>query len=120
MGLGADVCSVDRMRASLVRTPRVRDRVFTEAERSYCDGCRDPASRYAARFAAKEAVLKAMAVGLGACRLRDIEVVRDGGGAPTLVLHDRAAELAADRGIRTWRVSLSHDGGVAFAVAVAE
>jgi holo-[acyl-carrier protein] synthase len=120
MGLGADVCSVERMRASLARTPGLRLRVFTDAERSYCDSCRDPAPRYAARFAAKEAAMKAMSVGLGACKLREIEVVRGESGAPGLVLHAGAAALAAERGIRSWRVSLSHDGGVAFAVALAD
>jgi holo-[acyl-carrier protein] synthase len=119
IGLGVDVCSVERMRAALARTPGIRDRIFTAAEQAYCDRRRQPAERYAARFAAKEAVLKAMGVGIGACRLRDIEVVRAESGEPCVELHATAAGLAADRGVRTWRVSMSHDGGVAFAVAVA-
>ena len=61
-----------------------------------------------------------MAVGLGACKLREIEVVRSESGAPSLILHDGAATLAARRGVRAWHLSLSHDGGVAFAVALAE
>jgi holo-[acyl-carrier protein] synthase len=120
IGLGADTCSVDRMRRALARTPGIRDRVFTAAEQRYCDGRRDPAERYAVRFAAKEAVMKAMGVGIGACRLCDIEVERASSGAPSIVLHGRAAVLAAERGVGRWHIALSHDAGVAFAVALAE
>jgi holo-[acyl-carrier protein] synthase len=119
VGVGVDVCEVDRMRATLARTPTFRQRAFTAAEQEYCDKRRDPAERYAVRFAAKEAVLKAMGLGLGSCRLRDIEVVRASSGAPAAVLHGRAAELAAARGITTWHLSLTHAGPIAQALAVA-
>lgn len=118
-GVGVDLCDVDRMRRSLERTPGLRLRVFTEDERAYCDARRDPAERYAARFAAKEAVLKALRVGLGACPLRDIEVARSVDGAPSVVLHGAAAELAADRGVARWHLSLTHTAHVAGAVVVA-
>ena len=120
IGLGVDTVDVDRFRTVLGRTPGLLDRVFTEAERRYAHEQRDPTQRLAARFAAKEAVLKALGVGLGAVRLRDIEVVRAASGAPGLVLHGSAAELAGRRGVARWWLSLSHTDLVATAVAAAE
>lgn len=120
IGIGVDVCAVDRMRQALVRTPRLKERLFTDAEQAYCERRRDPAERYAARFAAKEATLKAMGSGLGACRLRDIEIARADSGAPSLVLHGGAARLASERGVARWHLTLSHGGGIAQAVVVAE
>jgi holo-[acyl-carrier protein] synthase len=119
LGAGVDLCEVDRMRRVLARTPGFAARVFTDDEQAYCRARRDPAERFAARFAAKEAVLKAMGVGLGACAFRDIEVVRAESGAPSLALHGAAAELAAARGIARWHVSLSHTSVVAEALVIA-
>jgi holo-[acyl-carrier protein] synthase len=119
VGVGIDLCDVERMAAVLARTPGFRLRVFTEAERAWCDRKRQPAERYAARFAAKEAVLKAMGLGIGACGLRDIEVVRAPSGAPSVALHDRAIPLAAERGITAWHISLTHTGTLAQAIAIA-
>lgn len=119
LGIGVDLCEVDRMRTALARTPRLRTRLFTEAERGYCDRRRDPTERYAARFAAKEAVLKAMGLGVGACGWREIEVVRADSGAPSVVLHGTARRLADERGIGAWRLSLTHTHRVAEAIAVA-
>ena len=79
------------MRAALERTPTLRARVFTEDEQAYCDRRRDPTERYAARFAAKEAVMKAMGVGVGACKWREIEVAKAGSGAPSVRLSLRRA-----------------------------
>jgi holo-[acyl-carrier protein] synthase len=119
VGVGVDLCDVDRIRRTLTRTPGFATRVFTQAEQDYCRRARDPAERFAARFAAKEAVLKALAAGVGACPLRDIEVVRERSGAPAVVLHGAAAALAAERGVAGWRVSLTHTRTMAEAVAVA-
>jgi holo-[acyl-carrier protein] synthase len=119
LGVGVDLCEVDRMRRVLARTPGFAARAFTDDEQAYCRARRDPAERFAARFAAKEAVLKAMGVGLGACAFRDIEVVRAESGAPSLALHGAAAELAAARGIARWHVSLSHTSMVAEALVMA-
>jgi holo-[acyl-carrier protein] synthase len=119
LGAGVDLCEVDRMRRVLARTPGFAARVFTDDEQAYCRARRDPAERFAARFAAKEAVLKAMGVGLGACAFRDIEVVRAESGAPSLALHGAAAELAAARGIARWHMSLSHTSMVAEALVIA-
>ncbi len=107
------------MRAALARTPTMADRVFTPAERAYCDERHDPTERYAARFAAKEAVLKAMGLGLGACGWREIEVLRAESGAPSVVLHGRARELAEERGICSWRLTMTHTHRMAEAIAVA-
>jgi holo-[acyl-carrier protein] synthase len=119
IGIGVDLCEVERMRAALERTPTLRERVFTEQEQAYCDERRDPTERYAARFAAKEAVLKAMGLGIGACGWREIEVARADGGAPSVVLHGRARALAAERGIQTWRLTMTHTHRLAEAIAVA-
>jgi holo-[acyl-carrier protein] synthase len=119
VGVGVDLCDVDRIRRTLARTPGFAARVFTQAEQDYCRRARDPAERFAARFAAKEAVLKALSAGLGSCPLRDIEVVRASSGAPSVVLHGAAAALAAERGVATCRVSLTHTRTMAEAVAIA-
>jgi holo-[acyl-carrier protein] synthase len=119
IGIGVDLCEVERMRASLARTPTLRDRLFTEDEQAYCERRPDPAERYAARFAAKEAVLKAMGVGVGACRWRDIEVIRADSGAPSLRLHGAARALAESHGISRWLLTMTHTRQAAEAIAVA-
>ncbi len=107
------------MRTALARTPRLRIRVFTDDEQAYCDRRRDPTERYAARFAAKEAVMKAMGVGQGACKWREIEVAKAPSGAPSVRLHGGAARLAEERGITDWRLTMTHTHRVAEAIAVA-
>jgi holo-[acyl-carrier protein] synthase len=119
VGVGVDLCEVERMRRVLERTPGFAARVFTEAEREVCARRRNAAEGYAARFAAKEAVLKALGAGLGACALRDIEVVRSPSGAPSVALHGTAVDLAASRGVAAWHLSMTHTSIVAEAVAVA-
>ena len=119
-GVGVDAVDVVRFRMVLARRPGLARRLFTDGERSYAESGKDPASRLAARFAAKEAVLKALGVGIGAADFRDVEVVRGDDGAPRLSLDGRAAALAARRGVRWWHVSLSHTDLVALASVVAE
>jgi holo-[acyl-carrier protein] synthase len=119
VGVGVDLCDVDRVRLAIARTSGFVDRVYTGAEQQYCRQARDPAERFAARFAAKEAVLKAMGAGLGSSPLRAIEVVRASSGAPSVVLHGAAASLAAERGITDWKLSLTHTRTLAEAVAIA-
>jgi len=119
MGIGMDLVEVDRMRTAVDRTPGLVDRVFTTGEATWAAGARDPAQRLAARFAAKEAVLKALGVGLGAAPLRSIEVVRAPSGQPAVVLHDQASELADRLGVQVWHLSLTHTSTTAAAVAVA-
>jgi holo-[acyl-carrier protein] synthase len=124
-GIGIDAVDVDRFRRVLVRRPSLANRVFTDAERSDAAGRGDPAQHLAARFAAKEAVMKALGTGIGGFALHDVEVVRgtEPGarrGAPSLRLFDRAAALAAERGISNWHVSLTHTDRLAMAMVLAE
>jgi len=119
IGIGVDLCEVDRMRAALERTPTLRARVFTDDERAYCDRRKDPTERYAARFAAKEAVMKAMGVGIGSCKWREIEVVKARSGAPSVRLHGGAKALAEERSITAWRLTMTHTHRIAEAIAVA-
>lgn len=120
VGVGVDVVDVPRFRAVLGRRPGVAHRLFTDGERRYGERFPDPAARLAARFAAKEAVMKALGVGLGDFRLRDVEVLRAESGAPSLALHGAAAALAGERGVATWHLSLSHSDTSAVAFVVAE
>jgi len=119
-GVGVDAVDVARFRRVLARRPALAGRLFTRAERDYAAASADPAPRLAARFAAKEAVLKALGVGLGAAGFREVEVARREGGRPALVLSGRAAALARARGVGRWHVSLSHTETVAVASVVAE
>ena len=120
VGVGTDLVDLDRFRLAAERTPGILTRYFTEGERAYAERRQDPTERYAARFAAKEAVMKALGVGLGACEMAEIEVVRDeDSGAPDLRLHGKAAILAADRGVTAWHLSLTHTDTSAHAIVIA-
>jgi holo-[acyl-carrier protein] synthase len=119
VGIGVDVVEVRRMARALERTTRFADRCFTPAEQATCRARSEPAASFAARFAAKEAVLKALGLGLFSVPLVDIEVVGGADAAPAIALSGRAADAAAAAGAGRWLLSLSHDGGVAAAVAVA-
>ena len=118
--IGLDLVDVRRFAAVLERRTGMRLRLFTEGELSYAMATVDPDTRLAARFAAKEAVMKVLGVGLGACKFRDIEVVRHPDGRPELVLHGLAAERAAAAGLADWQVSLSHTESVAAAMVLAQ
>ena len=119
MGIGTDLVDVDRFRTVLRRRPSVAERLFTADERAYAQRAVDPAARLAARFAAKEAALKALGYGLGGMRMADIEVIRDDDGRPELLLHGDARSRAATRGVGRWLVSLSHTDHLAQATVVA-
>lgn len=119
IGIGLDVVDLDRFAVTLARTPTIVDRLFTDDERTYALARRDPTERFAGRFAAKEAVMKAMGVGIGEVRFRDIEVVRAESGAPSVRLHGEAAERATSLGIAEWRLTITHSRLVAEAIAVA-
>lgn len=120
VGLGVDLVEISRMRKILQRTPSFAERVFSEEERAYCDKGADRAAHYATRFAAKEAVVKALGTGF-ACGIgvRDIEVVRANSGKPEVKLYGRAAEIAADLGIREIPISLSYTKNDAICCAIA-
>ncbi len=120
VGVGIDAVDVERFRRVLGRRPNLADRLFTGGERLYSDAASDPVPRMSTRFAAKEATMKALGVGLGALAFTDVEVVRHGLGAPSLVLHRSAVELAERAGVAGWHLSLTHTDQVAVAVVVAE
>lgn len=109
---GVDLVSVERFREALERTEGFEARVFTERERAYCRRQADPTIHFAARFAAKEALLKALETGLAGVGLHtglhEVEVVNDGGGVPRLVLTGRAAQLASDLGAGAPSLSITH------------
>jgi holo-[acyl-carrier protein] synthase len=119
IGIGTDLVEVDRFRSVLQRTPGIVDRLFTSDEMAYAALCDDPSERLAVRFAAKEAVMKAMGAGIGDVSFVDIEVVRAESGEPSVVLHGRARERARQRGVSRWLLTLTHTHTLAHAIAVA-
>ena len=121
VGLGVDIVEIERMKKILARTPRFKTRVFSEEEQAYCDGKGVPEIHFATRFAAKEAVLKALGTGFSeGIGVRDIEVVRNAKGKPTVALHGRAKEVASELGVVEMPLSLSytHTEAVACAMAI--
>jgi holo-[acyl-carrier protein] synthase len=124
-GIGVDLCEVDRIRRAMTRPSgaRFRARVFTAGEQAACESERGAVrwESYAARFAAKEAVMKALGTGWrDGITFTDVEVVRAPGEAPTIRLHGVAATVAHRLGVACWHVSLSHTGAIAVAAVVAE
>ncbi|HEY3095813.1 MAG TPA: holo-ACP synthase [Acidimicrobiia bacterium] len=119
VGIGTDLVEIERFRLAMERRARLPERLFSDDERAYAFRHRDPVPRLAVRFAAKEAVMKALGVGLGAFKLRDVEVVRRRGGAPMVGLHGKATVLADERGVNAWHLSLTHSDSMAMAVAIA-
>ena len=119
VAVGIDVVLVDRFARALDRTPLLGDRLFTDAERVTSSGNPRSAESLAARFAAKEAVAKALGAPSG-LHWHDCEVVTDPDGRPWLTVSGTVAGVAAERGITRWHLSLSHDGGIASAMVVAE
>lgn len=120
--VGVDIVPIARMEQALKRTPSFKRTVFTNEEISYCESRTNPAQSYAARFAAREAVLKALGVGftdLGFHRLHDIAVVIDEKGRPHACLEGAAEEIASAQGVLDVAISLSHTPDVAVANAVA-
>ena len=119
-GVGVDLVKIPRMREVIARwDERFLRRVFTEAEIAYCRARRDPVPHFAARFAAKEAGMKALGTGLRlGVKWRELEVLRDRGQAPRLVLHGRTRELGLARGGHRMLLALTHDGDYAMAQAL--
>lgn len=122
VGTGIDIAEVPRIRLSIERFgERFLQRVFTEGEIRYCDSKANRFERYAARFAAKEAGMKALGTGWNfGVRWRDLEVARKPGGRPTLLLHGKAAEFAAKLGATNIALSLTHTPEQAMAQVILE
>ncbi len=119
-GIGVDLASIPRLREAVERwDDRFLRRVFTDQEIAYCRGRRDPIPHFAARFAAKEATLKALGTGLRmGVNWREMEVRRERGEAPTMVLSGRCRAIALSKGAECVLLSLSHDGDYALAQAM--
>ena len=116
VGVGIDVVDVPRFEIVMGRRPRIVQRLFTEGEQRTA---RMKPERLAARFAAKEAVMKSLGVGAGSVPWKSIEVVKASSGAPSIVLHGAAADLAARRGVNDFQISLTHTAMTAAAFVVA-
>ena len=121
LGLGVDICEIARMERALERHPTMRDRVFTPEEIAYCDSKARPAESYAGRFAAREAVIKALG-GYRGKRWQDISVTRAPSGAPAIRLEGTAKSRADALGIERVLITFTHEktSAVAFAVAVSQ
>jgi holo-[acyl-carrier protein] synthase len=120
-GLGVDICEISRMERALARHPTMRARVFTPEEIAYCDGKARPAESFAGRFAAREAVIKALG-GYRGRHWQDISVTRHPSGAPAITLAGNAERRAEALGISRVLITFTHEktNAVAFAVAVTD
>ncbi len=120
IGIGIDLVDIERFRRSLERTPSMTQRLFTATELAYVAPKVDPVPSLAARFAAREAVMKALGVGLGAFGFPDVWVERTDAGVPWLVVTAAAADLASAAGVTAWHLSLTHSDTIAAAYVIAE
>jgi len=122
VGTGIDIAEVPRIHQSIERFgDRFLHRVFTEGEMRYCDSKANRDERYAARFAAKEAAMKALGTGWNhGVRWRDCEVVRMPGGRPTIMFHGKAGEFASRLGVKNAALSISHTAEQAIAQVILE
>ncbi|NMO18041.1 holo-ACP synthase [Pyxidicoccus fallax] len=120
IGLGTDLCGIERIAGMMARTEgRFEARVFTEAERAYCQARGEPAQHFAARFAAKEAVLKALGAPEG-LSWHELEVFHTPEGRPALRLRGAAKEAAERLGVQRLHLTLTHSEGMAVATVIAE
>ncbi|MEV0368505.1 holo-ACP synthase [Streptomyces sp. NPDC050636] len=119
IGVGIDVAEIDRFEAALERTPELAQRLFIESELLLPSGERRGIASLAARFAAKEAIAKALGAP-GGLHWTDAEVYVEDSGQPRLRVRGTVAARAAQLGVQSWHVSLSHDAGIASAVVIAE
>jgi holo-[acyl-carrier protein] synthase len=120
-GVGTDIIEVQRVEEKLLRTGGLKKRLFTEREIAYCDSKHRPALHFAARFAAKEAFLKAMGTGWsGGHRFDEIEIVNNEIGKPEITVHGKVRSFCETNGIAAMEVSLSHIKDLAKAIVVLE
>ncbi|MFA5535858.1 MAG: holo-ACP synthase [Bacillota bacterium] len=119
IGIGTDIIEIGRVEKAISRRAGLLLKIFTEAERQYCFSRKNPWPSLAARFAAKEAVMKALGVGLSQCGFNEIEIKRNSQGKPEIFLAGKALAMAQKQGINYWHLSLSHNKnhGLAFALA---
>lgn len=122
ISIGIDLAEVDRIEAAIARFgDHFLDRVFTAQEKAYCASKANAAERFAARFAAKEAGMKALGTGWSrGIRWCDLEVGRESSGKPVLILHGEAQSRSRELGIQRWTLSLTHTRAHALAQVIAE
>lgn len=122
IGLGLDIAEIDRIEAAITRHgAAIIERLFTPREVAYCESHRNKFERYAGRFAAKEAAMKALGTGWRAgVRWRDIEVIRELSGKPTLELQGVARERASKMGVKNISLTITHSGNLALAEVIFE
>jgi holo-[acyl-carrier protein] synthase len=122
VSIGSDLAQIGRMQEAMQRRgERLLSRLFTAGERAYCEARHHPATHYAGRFAVKEAVMKVLGTGWRrGVRWVDIEVLRLPGEAPRVLLHGESARIARELGIDRIHITITHDAGIAMAVAVGE
>lgn len=122
ISIGIDLAEVDRIEAAIARFgEHFLDRVFTAQEKAYCASKANAAERFAARFAAKEAMMKALGTGWSrGIRWCDLEVGREPSGKPLVILHGAAQARARELGIQRWTLSLTHTRAHAMAQVIAE
>jgi holo-[acyl-carrier protein] synthase len=117
MDIGTDIIEIDRIDRLLKKYPNFRSRFFTDREISYCEHKKYPAQHYAARFAGKESILKALGNEQGEIiRFRDLEIINSRSGKPEVYLHNQAYTFSQKHGIKTIKISLSHCKTYAVAV----
>jgi holo-[acyl-carrier protein] synthase len=120
-GIGTDIVAIERFQRFVDTNSAVLVRIFTESERTLCSARKDSASCFAARFAAKEAFLKALGTGLrDGISWQDLEITLNELGKPELLISGQAREIFTKQGLKNTFVSLSHDGGNAIAMVVLE
>ena len=122
VGLGLDIAEIDRIEAAIKRhgAPFL-ERIYTAGEVRYCEKHKNKYERYAARFAAKEAAMKALGTGWSnGVRWRDIEVVRAASGKPSLKLEGKAGEVATKLGVKNIALTITHSGNLALAEVIFE
>ncbi len=121
-GVGIDLIRVDRIRKLLDKSPdKTVKRLFTSREAQYCRNKRDPAPCFAMRFSAKEAFAKALGTGIGKhVGWKDVEVIRDKSGKPSIKLSDRVESYCLQKGIVSWHLSITDDGEYGAALVILE
>ncbi|MEI2637625.1 MAG: holo-ACP synthase [Microthrixaceae bacterium] len=119
IGVGTDLVDVPQLACALIRTPGMKDRIFTLAEWTYAQRYKDPSQHLAARFAAKEAVMKSLGKGMGDMSFDEIEVTRDDSGKPSVSLYGRALEVATEARVLRFEVSLTHTATMAHSMVTA-
>ena len=119
-GLGTDIIEIERIKDAIQRRDRFKTRFFTDKEVAYCEQYKKPWANFAGRFAAKEAVVKALGTGFSGFKWHDVEIITTKSGKPEVNLYNGAQEVADDKGITEIMISISHCHDYAVAQAIAE